>query len=84
MRRRTIMMPEDRAALLAIAAAYLGMSGEATIQMFITAGLLRLASKDRNLDNLLSRAGGHDWMSGELKAHYDTMDKLTSPMAGEW
>jgi hypothetical protein len=48
-RRRTIGMPAIRSKQLALAAAALGLTSEQTIQSFITAGLLSLATTTKPL-----------------------------------
>jgi hypothetical protein len=57
-RKRTINMPRTRALQIALAGAHLGLSSEQTIQSFITAGLLSLASHDRVFRYALLRAAG--------------------------
>ena len=65
-RRRTINMPAVRSKQIALAAAQMGLTSEQTIQSFITAGLLTLATHDPAFRYALMRTAGADW--GELES----------------
>ena len=60
-RKRTIHMPQTRAAQIALAAAELGISSEQFIQSAITAALLTCADHDDKLAFALARAAGATW-----------------------
>jgi hypothetical protein len=60
-RRRTIGMTESRSQQVSLAAASLGITSEALIQSFITAGLLTMTAHDDALAFALARAGGASW-----------------------
>jgi hypothetical protein len=71
-------MPASRSKQLALAAAHLGLTSHQTIQSFITAGLLALATHDRAFAMALARTAGVTWE--ELAADADATDTLSRLM----
>jgi hypothetical protein len=62
-------MPKERAAMIAVASASLGLEDSETfIQMAITEALMKAAEEDKTLRLMLIRSGGIGWDEVELAA----------------
>ena len=73
---RTIAMPAVRANQIAMAGAYLGVTGHEFIQSAITAALVTLAQNDPTFALMLSRAAGTKWETLEFAERSDVIAQI--------
>jgi hypothetical protein len=69
-------MPAIRSKQIALAGAALGLSAEQTIQVFITSGLLSLATHNEPFRLALLRSSGVDWDDLASADSTDVLAKL--------